>query len=72
MENKVTIRYPLTREEHDDIFVGVNGKTYLIQRGVDVEVPRCVARVLSRKEAMLGIALNFEQQAARPLDALEG
>jgi len=30
----------------DDVFVGVNGKAYKIQRGVEVEVPRFVAEVL--------------------------
>ena len=28
------------------VFVGVNGKTWLIPRGVKVEVPACVAEVL--------------------------
>lgn len=31
----------------DDVFVGVNGKTYLIQRGKDVKVPEAVAKVLA-------------------------
>ena len=30
----------------DDVFVGVNGQTFQIQRGVDVEVPEAVAEVL--------------------------
>ena len=30
----------------DDVTVIVNGKTYLIQRGVEVEVPKCVKDVL--------------------------
>lgn len=29
-----------------DVFVGVNGKTYQIKRGVEVEVPDYVAEVL--------------------------
>lgn len=28
------------------VFVGVNGKQYMVQRGVDVEVPESVAEVL--------------------------
>ena len=32
------------------VFVGVNGETYLIQRGVDVEVPKAVAEVLRHSE----------------------
>lgn len=72
MEKKVKIRLPLTREMKDDVFVGVNGKTWLIRRGEEVTVPACVARVLERREAMLSQAMEFEAQAARPLEALEG
>lgn len=31
----------------DDVFVSVNGNNYLIQRGVDVEVPQYIADVLN-------------------------
>lgn len=34
------------------VFVGVNGETYLIQRGVDVEVPKAIAEVLRHSEEM--------------------
>lgn len=33
------------------VFVGVNGQTYLVQRGVDVEVPPEVAEVLAHSQA---------------------
>ena len=72
MEEKVTIRMPLTREEREDVFVGINGKTWLIQRGVAVEVPRNVAKVLSRREKSLAQAMAFAAQAAQPLQSLEG
>lgn len=39
------------------MFVGVNGETYLIQRGVDVEVPKAVAEVLRHSEEMDGEAM---------------
>ena len=39
------------------VFVGVNGETYLIQRGVDVEVPKAVAEVLRHSEEMDGEAM---------------
>ena len=35
----------------DDVFVAVNGRTFLIRRGVDVDVPACVAEVLERSMA---------------------
>lgn len=67
---KVKIKLPLTRTEKDDVFVGLNGKTYLIKRGVEVEVPVGVAKILERKEKMLSIAMEFEAQAAAPLEEL--
>lgn len=39
------------------VFVGVNGVTYLIQRGVDVEVPKAVAEVLEHSEEMDNAAM---------------
>ena len=63
-EKTVKIRLPLSRTEKDDVPVGVNGKTYLIKRGVDVEVPESVAEVLQHREEMLAQAMEYEAQAA--------
>lgn len=35
-------------EYKDDLFVCVNGQSYLIQRGIEVEVPVAVANVIER------------------------
>lgn len=61
---KVKIRLPLTRTEKEDVYVGVNGKTYLIKRGVDVEVPASVAEVLRHREEMLEQAMAYEAEAS--------
>lgn len=61
-EERVTIRLPLSREERDDVYVGLNGKSYLIKRGVNVDVPAGVAEILQRREEMLEIALAYEDQ----------
>lgn len=46
-EERVTIRlFKDNAKYKDDVFVAVNGRSFLIQRGVDIEVPRCVAQVL--------------------------
>lgn len=46
-ENKVHVRLPRARAgEEDTVFVGVNGRTWRIKKGEDVEVPECVAEVL--------------------------
>ena len=34
----------------DDVFVGLNGRTYKIQRGVEVKVPVGVAEILEHSE----------------------
>lgn len=60
----VKIKLPLTRNEKEDVYVAVNGKSYLIKRGETVEVPASVAEVLQHKEEMLTVALEFEAQAA--------
>lgn len=71
-EKKVTIRLPLTRQLREDVFVGINGRTWLIQRGKQVQVPRPVANVLARREKCLAMAMAFEAQAAQPLERLAG
>ncbi len=60
----VTIKLPLTRNERNGVYVGVNGKTYLIKRGEYVEVPASVAEVLENREKMLNEAMEFEAQAS--------
>lgn len=64
MEKEVTIQLPLSRHEKDDVFVGVNGKSWLIKRGEAVKVPACVAEILKNREKMLMQAMEFEASAA--------
>ena len=63
-EKMVKIKLPLTKTEKNDVYVGVNGKTWLIKRGVEVEVPECVVEVLRHQEEMLSQAMAFEEAAA--------
>jgi hypothetical protein len=58
------IKLPLTRTEKDDVYVCVNGESFLIKRGETVEVPDYVAEVLEHKEEMLAEAMEFEAQAS--------
>lgn len=71
MEKTVKVKLPLTRTEREDVFVGVNGKSWLIKRGEEVELPWYAAMVLQRREMMLSQAMEFEAQAAMPLEELE-
>ena len=59
-EPLVTINIPITRSEKDDVWVAVNGKSMQIKRGVDVEVPRCIALALEHSQNMLIEAMEYE------------
>lgn len=60
----VKIKLPLTRSEKEDKWCAVNGKTFLIKRGVEVEVPDYVAEVLRHEEEMLSIGMAYEAEAS--------
>ena len=59
-EKMVKIRIPRTRANEDDVFVSVNMRTWLIKRGVEVEVPECVAEVLRHQEEVLESIMLFD------------
>lgn len=46
------------------MFVGVNGDSYLIQRGMDVKVPKAVAEVLEH-------SIKQDAEAARKSQAMQ-
>lgn len=49
--NKKTIRLFYDGDKYKDpVFVGINGMTWLVQRGVDVEVPEEVYEVLIHQQ----------------------
>ena len=58
-EKTVKIKLPRISKEDSDVFVSVNERTWLIKRGVEVEVPECVAEVLQHQEEMQEEAYDF-------------
>ena len=64
-EKLVKVRIPRTSKNQDDVFVSVNMNTYLIKRGVEVEVPASVAEVLRHQEEMLEVIMEFEEANAK-------
>ena len=60
-ENMVKIKLPRNRKDEDDMFVSVNERTWLIKRGVEVEVPECVAEVIRNSELMQEEAYEFDK-----------
>lgn len=41
----VPLTINITEKDQDDVFIGVNGKSWVIQRGVEVMVPKIVKEV---------------------------
>ena len=60
----VKIRIPRTKADQEDVFVSVNMETFLIKRGVEVEVPDYVAEVLQHQEEMLENIMLFNDEKA--------
>ena len=60
-EKMVKIRLPKTMANEDDVRVWVNHRSWQIQRGVEVEVPECVAEVLRNKEKALEDIMLFKE-----------
>lgn len=61
-EKTVKIRIPRTKADQEDVFVSVNARTWIVKRGVEVEVPECVAEVLRHQEEALETIMEFESQ----------
>ena len=49
-EELVPYKIPIDRTNNDDVFVAVNGRSFVIQRGQEVMIPRNVAEVLKQSE----------------------
>lgn len=64
-EKLVRIRIPLEKGDNADVFVSVNDRTWLIKRGVTVEVPECVAEVLRHHEEAESEAYEFRAANAK-------
>lgn len=62
---RVVIKLPLDRDPQKNapVFVSVNEETYLIQRGVEVEVPDYVAEVLRQADTQTESAMRFIARA---------
>ena len=59
------VRIPRTKADQEDVFVSVNMETFIIKRGVEVEVPDYVAEVLQHQEEMLEKIMLFEESVKK-------
>ena len=62
-EKTVKIRIPRTKADQEDVPVWVNDRSCIIKRGVEVEVPECVAEVLRHQEEALEEIMLFQESA---------
>ena len=60
-QKMVKVRIPRTKADQEDVFVSVNERTWIVKRGVEVEVPECVAEVIRHSEEMLETIMMFEE-----------
>lgn len=61
-EKLVKIRLPKVRNDEADVYVSVNERSWLIKRGVEVEVPECCAEVLRNQELAMEKADEYNDQ----------
>lgn len=64
-EELVKIRLPRRTKNDEDVFVSVNERTWLIKRGVEVEVPACVAELIRNSEEMQEEMYEFQNANAK-------
>lgn len=62
-EKTVTIRLPRVKGESDSVYVSINERNWLIKRGVSVEVPECVAKLIEEQEAAIEEAEERKEKA---------
>ena len=59
----IKIRIPRTKADEEDVFVSVNMETFIVKRGVEVEVPDYVAEVLRHQEEALEEIMLFNEKS---------
>lgn len=64
-EKMVKVLLPLLENGDTEQYVAVNGRSFLIRRGEEVEVPECVAEVLRLSEKQKRAAYLYQQEAIR-------
>ena len=60
----VKIKIPRKKANQEDVFVSVNMETFLIKRGVEVEIPDYVYEVLQHQEEMVEKIMLFNDEKA--------
>ena len=63
LNEMITIRLPIIpgKEKQEALYVGVNGKSWVVPRGVDFELPRYAYMVIENAENEALEAYRFQQ-----------
>lgn len=62
----VRIKIPIEKNgPKEDQQVFINGRQYIIKRGVEVDVPRGVAEILANREKMMEVITAFDEKNAQ-------
>lgn len=61
-EERVSFKIPMgsTDKDRSDVFVAVNGKSYLIKRGIINNLPKSVVEVLENAEEQMMYAIEYQ------------
>ena len=70
MNELVPVELPYSRELQAPLFVGVNGKTYLIKRGEEVMVPRFVKEVINNMKTQDRLVLDLIREKEKNLASM--
>ena len=69
-DKQVTVKLPWIKGQPEAVNVGVNGRFFLIKRGVEVQIPYPVFEVLQHSEKMEMMAAEYEQELTRKAETL--
>lgn len=63
LNEMITIRLPIIpgKEKQEALYVGVNGKSWVVPRGVDFELPRYAYKVIENAENEALEAYRYQQ-----------
>jgi predicted nucleotide-binding protein (sugar kinase/HSP70/actin superfamily) len=60
-----TVKIPLERgKKNKEYYVALNGRPYMIKRGMEVEVPKGVAEVIANSEKQILKSLEYQDSMA--------
>jgi len=72
MKEMVDVYVPKIPGEDMNLFVSLNGSTYLIPRGKTVQVPKPVADIIHRSEKALEAAEEYSEAERKKKDVVAG